>query len=48
MKYLQSIIFVYIVENIILTRKLKKIVENILNITFLIYVFFEKKDNNVL
>lgn len=47
-KYLKSVIFVYIVENTIFIKKLRNIIEHILNIAFVTYTAFEKKDINLL
>lgn len=47
-KYLQFVIFIYIVENTINIRKLRNIVTNSLNIIFIIYSFIEKEDVNIL
>ena len=47
-KYLQLVVFVYIVKNAILVRKLRKTLGNTLNIAFVMYASFEKKDVNAL
>ena len=47
-KYLQPVISVYTIKNIILVKKLKNIVENLRHIAFVIYSIFKKKDINKL
>ena len=47
-KHLQPVVFVYVVENVVLVRKLTKTVGNTLNIAFVMHAAFEKKVVNAL